>query len=628
MNWCVLLVVWCAGLAYSVPSNRPNHHLDDNLDDFDDLYQDLERRSADPALLVAEIETEDLEEVDEEDADKEEDDEEDGDDGTDLPEEWDLRNLGIIRPAIYQGSGCGSCGWVSGTQALESRTALVSENYVPYSIQNFMNCVGKVCVGAQPYSVFTQARKSNNIVKDSELPYTKKACLKWGPDQTGCKCGAESREQFSNVLDEQFVVIAGTRGAHTEAHLMRALQTGPVTTCFSFANKEQRALHGERCVPGCLHANSIIGYTRDKFLLRESYGETWGKFSNGTWVVTKGSVCAGAILKKAYYPLVLYDYDRYNSYFRESDPLDEATVTFIDKSSYGISSEDTENVGKAKNKCAVLGPVCKGVLASSDNEFELVQDFGNARPGDQKAFAKVQMVVYLKHEETGNYVGIEKTKDGLKLALANYENRAPFITSYGRLISFEYPTYRLAGNELVEGSGILSDDKERDRWTLNDCVLHNTLSGMALDLAVVGEKKKAYYTPTGSMMDKTVASQRFDVGISGTWTLISRDLGMHFARRKEIDRFVEPDDKKSVPLPHRWMARQILNQKFGKAFNQNMEVSATDFDIADEFNAITPTDCLLSFEESDENLAVLDGEIEVSSDESSASRWTFEYGDF
>ena len=202
------------------------------------IYLDALAREEEPAYSDVELlvgEEEDLEE-DPVDQDQEDEEESEEPDISALPEELDnrKRDVNIMHRAIYQGAGCGSCGWVSGTQTLEARIALISENYVPYSIQNFMNCAGRPCVGAQPYSVNTQVRKTNFAVAEWEIPYTKKECVKLGEGKSICyqRCGSLNTANYNNVLEDQFVFVGGTRGAKTEAQLMAALQEGPVTTCY------------------------------------------------------------------------------------------------------------------------------------------------------------------------------------------------------------------------------------------------------------------------------------------------------------------------------------------------------------------------------------------------------------
>ena len=538
-----------------------------------------------------------------------------------LPEELDLRKTGMIHEPIYQGT-CNGCGWISGTQALEARVAIVSENYIPYSLQSFMNCAGKPCIGGQPYAVTTQAKKRGMIVPEGEIPFTKNDCVKAGEGKSACyaQCGYLHPEKYTNTLHDQFVVIGGTGHAGTEEELMAALQDGPATTCFSKKSVQE----GERCSQGCTHANSIIGYTKTSWLLQESYGKRWGPFDDGTWTTTKGSLCAQAVNQKAYFPRVFYDYDRANAFYKAvKDGLSEQDIQFVDKEKYGIKDSDKVNVGTAKNKCAFLGSACKGVVKLNTGTFELVAEMGSGG-GDLTAFRKVQMVTYLKHERVGMYVGLKETKKGLKPVMVEKSKAAPFFSSYSRLISFDYPLYHLVDDKMkpvVEG--VQNIDKA-DSWTLRNCQIQSDVSGKCFDLL---QGRKGQNTLGGKICDPTSTSQKFDVGLSGEWILRSVELGFPLATLK--DETVFTDNPKASIKTFRWNARQIINDK-AHPFKPDMETSAEDFKFGRGENEMRPRSCGISKltpTGSDDHLGVnsRNGKVFMSSEMD--SNWTFEYGD-
>ena len=593
--------------------------------DSEQVYLDALNRNEEVSYSGIELLTGEEEELEDEPINDEEDQEEESDSGepdiSNLPEVVDSRDKGIMHIPIWQGM-CGSCGWVSGTQTLEARIAFISENYVPYSIQNFMNCAGKPCVGAQPYSVTTQLRKSGFAVPEQEVPYTKRKCVNEGTGKSACyaKCGRKNPANFSNALEDQFVIIAGTRAAHSEAQLMQALQEGPVTTCFS----KKKSKDGERCSPGCSHANSIIGYDPEKLLVQESYGRNWGKDKNGTWKTTRGSICAKAIIKKAYYPKIFYDYGRANGYYTAIEGgVSKEELQFVDKEKFGITANNTRNWGTAKNKCAFLGSACKGVVRISEEEVELVANFGAGSSGDLSAFKKFQMVSYLKHEGSGKYIGIKKNKKGLHLVTVDkVANAAPFFSSYARFISFQYPNYHLVNNKLEEIVGGLKDIDVMKSWTLNGCNIYNDVSGLSFDQVLNAKSKKMELT--SNKYDATSSTQKFNVGLSGSWMLISSDSGLPYASKG--DRRIFTDDSKASVFRLRWNARQIIT-KMGRSYNSDMKIDG-DFDFEKKEHSMRPRDCAISrliplgFED---NLAVENGKLVMSSE--TESRWTLEYAD-
>lgn len=558
---------------------------------------------------------------------------------SDLPETLDYRDYGIMHKIIRQGS-CNSCGWIAGTQTLEARVAFVSENYIPYSIQNFMNCPGDVCSAAQPFRVNSMANRFGFIVPQSEIAYTKNKCKKTG----NCykKCGHKNPKEYTNALDDQFVIVVGTGAVYTENAVLHALQDGPISTCFGTLKLEK----GERCSKGCGHANTIIGYnkTDETLLLQENYSKNWGMFGNGTWVTKKGSICSKSIADKGRFPVVLYDYDRANAFFTKlENGVRESDLKFVDDLEHSVTNENKKNWGTAKNKCAFIGKICKGVVAISSGKFELVSSFEGETPGDTPAFKKTQMVIYLRNEKYGKYLGIKADVRDLRLVSVDKEDAAPFFTSYSRFISYDFPNFHLVKNKLEKIVGGVRDIDPGDVWKLNDCNLYNAKSGYSFDLLKnetvrlnpTAKKKKhrvktsVSWTIAGNPFNKTSTKQRFDVSLSGKWTLISQYLGLSLGRYQQKDIF--SSNKKVNTLYFRWNARQIINNSGGKAWDPYVKRSTTGFNFKDEDKWFTPTDCTISRMVSwggADHLAIEEGEVVMSGNmDDDASKWTFEYAD-
>lgn len=512
------------------------------------------------------------------------------DDQGPIPEYFDNSNRGVVSSAIYQGATCGSCGQVSGTQALEARIALVSENWVPYSIQNFMNCDGRVCIGSQPYRMATLVRANNWIVPRDELPYTKNSCRKWGEGKSGCNCG-HKMGNYTNVLDDQFVFIGPTVPAHTEEELKHALQTGPAVTTYTRSGAKKL---GAKCKNGGSHANSIIGYNKDSFIIQESYGKGWGNFKNGTWETLADDICGKAILSKAYFTVIFYDYDRANAYYSQVD-VEESKLRYLVDTSLGFTEKDLSNIGLAKNRCAFMGEHCKGVYKATDGEIKLVSAVSKKGKKNKKGsknmvtyFRKTQMVIYLKNEASNSYLTIAGKKYP-KLGMTNSKKKyAPFFTSYGRIISYRNPEYHVVDNKLEKIEGDIKDSRIIDQsntWALDDCNLKNAGSGESLDIVEDGVG--------GSPTDLDSESQRFSIGISGKWSLVSSELGKPLLKNKKTKAFTFIEASKTNEAKFRWNAQQITGS-LGKPFNANFEQDAGYFEFSqDPRNAVTPTGCKL-----------------------------------
>merc|ERR1712142_292317 len=105
-----------------------------------------------------------------------------------------------------------------------------------------MNCKERVFKGAVPYSMNTYVKQSEYIVPEEEMRYVKYQCKKW---EEKCHCG-QHMGNYTNLLDEQHVLVKTARAA-TEAGVIAALQSGPVTTCF-------KSKKGAQCTSSCEHA--------------------------------------------------------------------------------------------------------------------------------------------------------------------------------------------------------------------------------------------------------------------------------------------------------------------------------------------------------------------------------------
>ena len=514
----------------------------------------------------------------------------------DFPKELDFRKKGFVSPPMAQ-RGCGACGYISGVQALEARIALVAENWEAYSVQNFMNCKRRICDGVQPYSVSSQVKNNGWIVPENESPFTKKKCLKEG-GISNCHCGYHMKD-YTNVLDDQFVFMGPTIRADTEEKLKQALQSGPATTCFIRINKE-------KCRSGCNHANSIIGYNETSFVLQESKGRTWR--GDGTWNVTTESPSGEAILKKAYFMVVFYDYDRANAYYEEVE-VSESRLQYLKfKPGRYFTENDLKNIGTAKNRCAFLGKDCKGVFETSSGEIKLVSSLSGKdkkkkkkkKPSDLVTyFQKKQMVIYLHNDEDKTYLHIKMKNEKPTFKMTkSFKKASPFFTSYGRIIWYEDPQYHLVNNQLVKIEGDIKDSRKVNQnttWALEDCNLQNIGSGKSLDLDSEKLEDNSTTKLVGNDTDMNSDRQRFTVGISGKWFLLSSHLGRVLVQDKKTREmtFAEPSRKKKSAT-FRWNAQQMLTS-IGKPFDKNFEMnSGSYFEFsANPDNMVVPKDCRL-----------------------------------
>ncbi|XP_076922758.1 cysteine proteinase 15A-like [Bidens hawaiensis] len=104
---------------------------------------------------------------------------------SDLPEDFDWRNLGAVTPVKNQGS-CGSCWSFSTTGALEGSHFLQTGELVSLSEQQLIDCDHECdpaeknscdsgCNGGLMNNAFEYILKSGGVQKESDYPYTGKA---------------------------------------------------------------------------------------------------------------------------------------------------------------------------------------------------------------------------------------------------------------------------------------------------------------------------------------------------------------------------------------------------------------------------------------------------------------------
>merc|ERR1712150_188635 len=112
-----------------------------------------------------------------------------------------------------------------------------------------------------------------------------------------------------------------------------------------------------------------------------------------------------------------------------------------------------------------------------------------------------------------------------------------------------------------------------------------------------------------------MGTQRFDIGMSGKWSLVSNHLNVPLRHFKNGKNFVFTSNPKARIKYLRWNARQIITP-MGKAINSNVDNPTKDFDFRDKNNWFTPTDCSISklvASGNDNYLAINNGKVIMSS---------------
>lgn len=188
------------------------------------------------------------------------------------PASVDWRTKGAVTPVKNQG-GCGSCWAFSATESVESHHQIASGELLTLAPQTYVNCVqnphqcgGKGgCEGATHELAFNLTVEKG-IALESDLPYQ-------GRDQT-CT-------PYTAAVKADGYVKLPVNDANA---LETALATqGPVSVTvaadpwFSYGGGVFSGCSGKTSEATLDHGVQAVGYTKDAWIIRNSWGPSWGE---------------------------------------------------------------------------------------------------------------------------------------------------------------------------------------------------------------------------------------------------------------------------------------------------------------------------------------------------------------
>jgi cathepsin L len=189
------------------------------------------------------------------------------------PDSVDWRTKNVVTPVKNQG-GCGSCWAFSATETVESAYAMATGKLLQLSPQTYVNCVKNPngcggtggCEGATMELAFNLTAQTG-IALESDLPYA-------GRDQT-CK-------SYKAAVKVDGYVKNPTNDAKA---LETAVATkGPQSITVAAGSWQ---FYGGGVFHGCSkgmfadatldHGVQLVGYTKDEWIVRNSWGAGWGE---------------------------------------------------------------------------------------------------------------------------------------------------------------------------------------------------------------------------------------------------------------------------------------------------------------------------------------------------------------
>ena len=189
-----------------------------------------------------------------------------------IPEAVDWRKHGAVTPVKDQGQ-CGGCWAFAAVASLEGHYQLATGALRSLSEEQLLDCSGafgnRGCYGGNQELGFQYIASNGGI--DSELDYP------FSLGSNGAEaCWPAAANRTVATLDGYKIVPNGS-----EPLLIAAVAAGPVAVAIQanqpgFQHYKSGVFDGE-CGNALDHAVTVIGYTADAFVVKNSWGDGWGE---------------------------------------------------------------------------------------------------------------------------------------------------------------------------------------------------------------------------------------------------------------------------------------------------------------------------------------------------------------
>ena len=198
-----------------------------------------------------------------------------------IPLSIDWRLYDVVNPIKDQGQ-CGSCWSFSTIQALESASAIKYGKLYTLSEQELVDCDNihdHGCNGGLMNNAFSWISKNNGICSSTDYPYIS------GTTKVSSKCQKSCKNQpNTDIINYIDIPI------NSDSAMMTALAQQPISIAIE-ADQRSFQLYSSgiftaTCGTNIDHGVGLVGYTSDYYILRNSWGASWG--INGYMLIGKG----------------------------------------------------------------------------------------------------------------------------------------------------------------------------------------------------------------------------------------------------------------------------------------------------------------------------------------------------